>query len=278
MNILELPWVWVVQDAVVLAATAAMLVLEQRREAFPGQRFLELVAFCFFFAAVFENGAVLGGLYGYGRSLVMVGAVPLSVPALEFLVVLCALRLLERMRLPAWSRPFLVGFLGLLQDFTLDPLAVRQVFPSEGRLIGRWTWFLGAGDANILRVPVYNFPGWVVILGLGSAALLLGRGWYQRSGRRPWVGVVAPFAGVLGALVVLVSPLSQLVLWLGPAFGKGGVTEWVMLGAHFAFPLGVLAVLWRGRMVSALSWREDWPALAFPALFHALDLDRKSVV
>jgi hypothetical protein len=119
---------------------------------------------------------------------------------------------------------------------------------------------------------VYNFPGWVVILGLGSAAMLLSRWWFERSGRRTWVALVAPFATVLGALVVLVSPLSQLVLWLGPVFHKGGVTEWVMLGVHFAFPLLLLAVLWRGRMVAGLSLREDWPALVFPSLFHFMDV------
>lgn len=272
MKLLELPMTWVVQDVVVLVATGVLLWFEQRREQFRGQRLLELLAFCFFYASVFENGAVLAGRYDYGRSLFMMGAVPFSVPALEFTVLVAALRLAEKMSLPTWAKPWLVGWFGMLQDFTLDPLAVRQVFASEGRSLGRWTWFYGEGHANLFAVPPYNFVGWVFILGIGAAALLVGRWWYERSGRRAWVGVAGPFLLALASLGVLVLPTTAFFMWLGPFMTQGSRAEWVMLALHLAAPVVLLAAVWRGRMEAPLRFAEDWPVVVVPALFHALDL------
>lgn len=267
-----IPVAWLVQDLVVLVATVFVLRFAMRREARPGQTLLEFFAFCFLYAGLFENGAVLAGFYGYGRSLLMFGYVPFAVPALEFIVLYGALLMLEKLQVPTWTKPFLVGFWGMLQDFTLDPLAGRQVYLSEGRAIGRWTWFLREGDANLFGIPVFNFPGWVLILGLGSACLLLGRWWFERSGYRPWVGVAYPFLCLFGALVPLVLPTSQFILWLAPFFTKGSVGEWIMLGVHVVVPLALLAFVWRGRMKAAFTLRDDWPVLVLPALFHGMDL------
>lgn len=271
-SFLGYPAEWLLLDAVALAATVFVLRHAMRREARPGQALLEFFAFCFLYAGVYENGAVLAGMYDYGRSLLMLGKVPFSVPALEFVVLYTALVTLERMAVPTWAKPFLVGSWGLLQDFTLDPLAVRQVYESEGHAVGRWTWALSPGDANIFHVPVFNFPGWTLILGLGSAALLLGRWWHARSGYRASVGVAYPFLAMLGALVVLVLPSSRTFLWLAPFFAQGSVGEWIMLGVHLAVPAALLAFAWRGRMTGALTLRADWPVFVVPALFHGLDL------
>jgi hypothetical protein len=162
--------------------------------------------------------------------------------------------------------------LGMLQDLTLDPLAVRQVFLSEGRSIGRWTWFYGEGHANLFRVPPYNFVGWVFILGIGAAAVLLGRWAYARSGKRAWVGVLSPFVLAPLGLGALWLPTTAFLMWLGPFFTQGSVAEWWMLGLHLAAPVVLLAVVWRGRMVSAFELRDDWPVLVVPALLHAMDL------
>lgn len=274
MSILGIPSVWLAQDLLVLFAALAVLLFALRRELHPRQFILEAAAFCFFYAAVYENGAAAYlGLYGYGRSILMIGIVPLSVPIIEFLVLYAALLMLEKMEIPTWCKPIVVGLWGMLQDFTLDPLAVRQVFESGGREIGRWSWLsLEAGQASIASVPVYNFPGWVLILGLGSAAILAGRWCYERSGRKPWVGIAYPFLAALAGLVALVLPSSQFLLWLAPVFAKGGAGEWIMLGFWFALSASVLAFAWRGRMRGAFSLAEDWPVFVVPALFHLSDL------
>jgi hypothetical protein len=272
MHIGDMPLVWVVQDLFVLVATLFVLMHAQGREARRGQSLLEFFAFCFCYAAVYENGAAEAGLYGYGRSILMLGIVPFSVPALEFIVLYSALVMLDKMEIPTWCKPLVVGFWGMLQDFTLDPLALSQRCQSEGREIGRWTWFIAPGDANIANAPVYNFPGWFLILGIGSAALLLGRWWFRRSGYRAWVGVAYPFLAALGGLVVLVLPSSQFLLWLAPFFQKGSSGEWIMLGFYFALAAAVLLFAWRGRMKERLSFSADWPVFVIPALFHLSDL------
>lgn len=276
MSIAGYPLIWLLQDFLVLVVTVFTLRHAARHEQHRGQTLLEFFAFTFFYAAVFENGATWANrngyqFYDYGRSLLMLGNVPFSVPALEYLVVYAALRMLEKMRLATWAKPFIVGAWGMLQDLTLDPLAVRQVFASEGRSIGRWSWTLRDGDVNIFGVPVFNFPGWALILGLGSAFLLLGRWWFERSGQRAWVGVAYPFLAALAGLIALVLPSSQLILWLAPVFSRGSTGEWIMLAVHFAVPALILTFVWRGRMLARLTLRDDWPVLVVPGLFHAAD-------
>lgn len=272
MRLLDMPLVWVIEDLVVLIAALFTLRFAAKREERRGQTLLEFFAFCFLYAGVYENGAAAAGLYGYGRSILMLGIVPLSVPVIEFLVLYSALLLLGKMEIPTWCKPFIVGFWGMLQDFTMDPLAVRQIHESGGRLIGRWSWFPKAGDVTIAGVPVYNFPGWVLILGLGSAALLAGRWWWKKSGYRTWVGIAYPFLAAIVGLVALVLPSSQFLLWLAPFFSRGSQGEWIMIAFHFLLAGGVLAFAWRGRMRGRLSLAQDWPVFVIPALFHCMDL------
>ncbi len=156
------------------------------------------------------------------------------------------------MEIPDWCKPFIVGLFGMLQDFSLDPYTVRQVFTVDGLTSGRWTWLLKPGMANIYHVPVYNFPGWMLIMLYASVFFLLGRAWFRRSGYKPVVGYVYPFIAILLALLTMVSPLSQFLLWLAPFFTKGSNAEWVMLAFHLIFPIILLAVFWRGRMKARL--------------------------
>jgi hypothetical protein len=267
-----MPVIWVIEDLVVLLVATVTLVFVLRREEKPVQILLELFCFILFYAGAYENLGTILPLYHYGRSLVMIGNVPITVPIIEYLVVYSSLRMLGKMRIPTWCKPIVVGLFGMLQDFTLDPLAVRQVFETSGGSIGRWSWVMGAGDVNITGIPVFNFPGWMLILGWGSALLLLGRWWFERSGRRPLVGWAYPVLSMLGALLLLVSPVSQFLLWLAPFFRKGSPVEWVLLAVHFAVPLALLALAWRGRMSGRLTIRGDLPVSPVPVAFHVSDV------
>lgn len=273
MTLLSMPFPWIIQDVLVLCTTLFVLIHAAKQSNDPKRTLLEFFAFTFCYAAVYENGATIAGLYDYGRSILMLGLVPFSVPALEFLVLYAALVLLDKFRVPTWIKPLIAGFWGFLQDLSLDPLATSQVFPSEGRTVGRWSWIsLGSGDAHIHAVPVYNFPGWILILSIGCAFILLGRFLYAKSGRKPLVGLVYPFLGALAGLLVLVLPTSQFLLWLAPFFGKGSVGEWIMLGVLVAVSLGFVLAVWRKGAKAPLSLKEDWPAILVPSLFHASDL------
>ena len=202
----------------------------------------------------------------------MIGDVPLSVPLLEMDVLVTGLWLLEKMEIPGWCKPFIVGLFGMLQDFSLDPLTVKQVFTVNGVTSGRWTWLLSHGVANIYNVPVYNFPGWMLIMLYAAAFYLVGRWWFRRSGYKPVVGYVYPLLATLLALLTMISPLSQFLLWLGPFFSKGSNAEWAMLAFHLVFPAVLLAVFWRGRLKSPITWKSDLPIFAVVVLFHISDL------
>ena len=251
--------VWVIQDVIVLILGVLTTLFIVRHEERPAPILLEFVCFVFLNAAVYENFATLMGWYGYGRSILMIFNVPLTIPILEYLVVYAALRLLGTMDIRTWCKPFIVGALGMLADLSLDPLAVRQVFRTQEGTIGRWTWYYATGAVNILNIPVYNFSGWVLLCGYAAAALLLGRWWYRKSGWRSSVGYIYPVLSMLLALGILVTPLSQFLLWLGPLMTKGSAAEWIMMGTHLVVATVLLAVFWRGRMLRRLSFREDMP-------------------
>ena len=269
-NLIPIPWL--LADLLTLVVSLFLLAFVIKRSKSPIVILLEAFAFVFLYASVFENFAVVQGWYVYGRSLLMIGDVPLSVPLIEMCVLVTGLWLLEKMQIPEWCKPFIVGLFGMLQDFSLDPIAVRQVFDNQQVTSGRWTWLIQPWMVDIYDIPVYNFPGWMLIMLYASTFILLGRWWFKRSGYKPVVGYAYPFIAIFLALVTMVSPLSQFLLWLAPFGTKGSNAEWIMLAFHLVFPLLLLVVFWRGRMKFSLTLKDDYPVLAIPVVFHFSDI------
>jgi len=265
------PWPWMVQDVIAIILSLIVLVYIVKRHQHPIPLILEAFAFVFFYASIYENAAIVMGLYSYGRSIVMIGFVPLSVPLIEVCVLITAFWFLEKTRVPDWAKPPIIGFFGMLQDFSLDPLAIRQVFNTTGIISGRWNWLIASTDVNILKVPVFNFPGWMLILFYGSACLLIGRWVYKKSGYKPMVGLIYPFVSIFAALLILISPLSNFLLWLGPFFQKGSSIEWVMLAFHLIIPMALLIFLWGGRMNEPFT-KDDLPIFLVPIVLHLSDI------
>lgn len=267
-----IPIPWLLADVLTLLISLLVMVFILRRARHPVSVMLEGFGFVFLYAGVFENFAVVNGWYVYGRSLLMLGDVPLSVPLIEMDVFLVGLWLLQKMEIPEWCKPFLLGLFGMLQDFSLDPVAVRQVFTVGGVTSGRWTWLLEPGMVNIHAVPVYNFPGWMLIMFYAGMYVLAGRWWFKRSGYKPVVGYLYPLLASILALVTMVTPLSSFLLWLQPFFTKGSQAEWLMLAFHLILPGILLLTAWRGRMRSRVTLREDFPVFAVVILFHLMDV------
>jgi hypothetical protein len=263
---------WAIQDILIYITATAIAIYVLNKEEKPSCIFLECLSFCFLYAAVYENFAVVMGWYAYGESILMIGKVPFSVPLVEYLVVYGALRLAKAMRMPGWARPLFVGFQAMIFDFSLDPIAVKLIRDMPGGQIGRWTWYPGAADAQIMGEPVYNFTGWVLLAGWAAAFILLGRHWWEKSGKKDYIAILYPILGMLAALLLLVSPLSQFILWLAPFFGKGSAGEWIMLALHSAIGLGILLIAWRGRMLRGAGPRAEWPAYLVLGGFHLLDI------
>ncbi len=265
------PWPWLVQDIIALLLSLFVLAFIVRRSKHPVVLILEAFAFVFLYASIYENAAIVMGLYSYGRSLVMIGFVPASVPLIEVCVLITGFWFLEKTSLPDWAKPPIIGLFGMLQDFSLDPLAIRQVYTTAGVTSGRWNWLINPTDANILNIPVFNFPGWMLIMLYGAACLLVGRWWYRKSGYRPIVGYVYPFVAMIAALLLMISPISRLLLWLGPIFQKGSPVEWVLLAFHLLVPTALLAFLWRGKMTKPFTM-DDLPVFIVPTVLHASDI------
>jgi hypothetical protein len=265
-------WQWVVMDLVVLILGVWLVVFIVRKEAHPVSRLMEFLAFVLLNAAVFENFATLMGWYGYGRSLIMIFNVPLSVPVMEYIVVYLGLRLADAMKIPEWTKPVFVGCMGALTDFSLDPLAVSQRFTTLEGTIGRWTWFPGPSDIQIFAIPVYNFTGWILLCGYSTIFLILGRKLLERHPQKRWLEIVYPIVGMLLSLGLLMTPISNFLLWMEPIMAKGSVSEIVMLGLFFAGLSVILIFGWKGRMARRLVPKEEYLIpLAFTA-FHVLHL------
>ena len=267
-----IPAPWLLADILTLSVTLLVVVFIVRKSKHPVVALLECFGFVFLYASVYENFAVVQGWYIYGHSLLRIGDVPLSVPLIEMDVLVTALWLLEKMNIPNWCKPFIAGLFGMLQDFALDPYTVRQIFNVNGLTSGRWSWLLPQGAANIYGVPVYNFPGWMLIMFYATTFFLIGRWWFRRSGYKPVVGYVYPFVAIFAALLTMVSPLSQFLLWLAPFFTKGSNAEWVMLAFHLIIPVILLAIFWRGRMKYPISLKDDLPVFVVIGLFHLSDI------
>jgi hypothetical protein len=265
------PWTWMVQDILAILLLIFLVAYIIKRKDHPIVTLLEVAAFIFIYASIYENAAIVMGLYSYGRSLVMIGFVPASVPIIEACVLITGFWLLEKTTLPKWTYPPIIGLFGMLQDFSLDPLAIRQVYTVGGVTSGRWNWLIGSTDVNILKIPVFNFPGWMLIMLYGSACLLVGRWWYKKSGYKTLVGMVYPFITMFAALLLMISPISNFLLWLGPIFQKGQPIEWVMLAFHLIAPAALLVFLWRGKLTRPYT-QDDLPVFVLPMLLHFSDI------
>ncbi|MDR3344884.1 MAG: carotenoid biosynthesis protein [Oscillospiraceae bacterium] len=258
---------WILQDVVVLLLATATIGFIIKHEKRPLPVLLEFFCFIFLYAAVYENLATVMGWYGYGRSIVMVFNVPITVPIIEFLFVYTAIHFCKKIKIPTWTIPLFSGAFGVIADLTLDPLTMTQTAATNEGTIGRWTWFISESDASVFDVPIYNFTGWFLLCGYATVFILLGRYWYKKSGHKKAVALLYPPLCMLGALALMVSPLSAFLLWLGPFFKKGGVTEYIMLGLTFAVFFVLLAV-WRGRMREKLSWKRDYIVVLVFGVFH----------
>lgn len=265
------PLPWLLQDLVVLVVSFVVIAELVRRSKNPTIALLEAVAFIFLYAGIYENAAGVAGQYIFGRSYLMLGFVPISVPLIEVCVLFTGLWILGKAAVPKWAMPPIIGMLGILQDLSLDPLAIRQVFTVDGLTSGRWTWFIGANDAQLLGVPTFNFSGWMLIGLYSSSCLLIGRWIHQKSGENKWVGLSYPVLSQIAALMLMQSPLSMLLLWGGPFFAKGSPIEWAFLAFHLLAPTILLFAL-AGRSGARAFTKADLPLFLVPMAMHASDL------
>jgi len=258
---------WIIQDIIILLLGLLTVIFIIKNEKHPIPILLEIVCFIFLYAGIYENFAMVVGWYGFGRSIVMLFNVPITVPLIEVLFVYTGIRFGRALKIPTWTIPILVGMFGVMADLTLDPLALSQVAVTAEGTIGRWTWFINNSDVNFFGAPVYNFPGWLLLCGHSTVFILLGRYWFEKSGNKKIVGYLYPPLALIAGLLVIMSPLSAFLLWIGPFFKKGGNTEYIL------FILGFLALImiiikWRGKMKRILTLKNDYIILVVFSVFY----------
>jgi len=269
--------VWVIQDVIVLVVALLTAIYIIKHEKHPEMILVEFECFVFLYAGVYENFACYFAkemnLYGYGRSLLMLFNVSLPIPIFCYLVVYSTLKMLETMKIPTWCKPVIVGLFGLLADVSLDFIALKQVYTTAEGTIGRYTWFLNPGDVNIFNDPIYNFTGWVMILGFGAAVVLLGRYLFAKSGEKPAVSYVFyPFGFLLALGLIVCPPIMGFLIRLAPFYAKGSVGEWIMLVVWLVIPAVFLLAFWRGKMKGGLSLKTDYPVFVILGGFHFVNI------
>ncbi len=271
---------WIIQDILVLIIATLMIFYIIDNEERPKIVLMQFISFVFFYAAAFENVAVFmgsigkEGFYSYGRSILMIFNVPITVPIIEFLIVYSTLRVLKTINIPSWTKPFITGLTAMIFDFSLDPVAVKQIFQTSEGIIGRWSYYPIPGEPVIYGEPVMNFTGWIYIAGYWTTFILIGEWWHKKKGYSKLIGYLYPVLASILSLVCLVSPISNFFNYMGPFFTRTSNMQWVMLVSLSVISLGILVLafvkFWDRRFVSSLNYRKDFPImftfLGFPLI------------
>ena len=234
-------------------------------------RVFELFGFIVY-AGIFENIGVLGNTYNYSLDrLVMVGAVPLSLLAIEAVIFYSALRFAEVMKFPKWTIPVVVGFLAVLQDLTIDPVAVFDTHLVAGVMEGRWNWITHY-KGLLFGIPFFNYTGWFFLMFYYAALIQSGRKLYERSSHKITVGLayvtLSPIAGVL----LIISPITRFLLFLDPIFPKflNRSAEIAMLAFVMITSIAIL-IKYRKRDVM-INFKDDKVIWIIPLTLHAFDI------
>jgi uncharacterized membrane protein len=230
---------------------------------------LELIGFIFY-AAIFENIGVYMDIYDYNvNRILMFGKVPIEILMIEAVIFYASLQLVTKLRLPRWSMPFAVGFLASFQDMSLDPAAVFDLHQLDGILSGQWNWTMRY-DGTFFGIPFFNFSGWMYLMAYYTAAVLVGRWLYTRY-KKEAIGYLYPFVGGLAGVLLLVSPLTQFLLFgmpFVPIYTRGA--EIALLVVNFAVGLGLL--LRFQKPGERFDLKQDWPVFLIPLVLHLVDI------
>jgi hypothetical protein len=169
--------------------------------------------------------------YQYGRFLIMLGPVPLSIAVGWAIILYSAMAFADSLALPAWATPALVGLLGLNIDLAMDAVAIR---------LNMWHWLAYTSNQEWFGVPYANFYAWFIVLCSCSALLWRVRSLTVKPG---WRGPLAALGALLGSVVIL-SLLDELVV----EYDKHGGIVWlpvliVVIGALVVVSYGLWVMI-----------------------------------
>ena len=184
--------------------------------------------------------------YSYGRFLIMLGDVPLSIGVAWGCIVYSARLFSEASNLTEWARPVLDALFALNIDLSMDAIAIR---------LGFWNWSIDI-HSQFFGVPYANFWAWFWVVGSFSAGLRLVLAW-----KHPLSSWLAPIGAVIAGLVV-VFLTNQLIYEIGHL----SYNLYVILVAMVLAGALLLVLLLRPRLHAR---SEPAPATWVPLSFHA---------
>ncbi len=155
-----------VQDLIVLLLSLVLIVFIFRREAHPIPRLLELVAFVLYMHPSMKTRRC-DGLYSFGRSYLMIGRC-LPPYAHRGPGPGNGLWLLDKTTLPELGQAAHHRSVWHAARFSLDPLAIRQVFETTTAPPPVGTG-ISSPRRQHSRNPGLQLPGWMLIMFYGAA-------------------------------------------------------------------------------------------------------------
>jgi len=262
------PITWFIVE-VIAAVLFLVCIVHASKQEHGIQRVLELLGFVFY-AAIFENIGVFTHIYDYNLNRVMmIGKVPIEILLIEAVIFYASFQLVTKLRIPHWAKPFAIGFLSSFQDMSLDPAAVFDLHLLDGIQSGQWNW-TPRYEGAFFGIPFFNFSGWMYLMAYYSAAVLVGR-WLYAKYNKEAIGYLYPFVGGLLGVVLLVSPLTQFLLFgmpFFPIYTRGA--EIALLVVNFAVGLGLL--LRFQKLDSPFDLKVDYPIFVIPLILHLVDI------
>lgn len=260
------------------------------RQENPQLKILELFGFMFC-AALFENvGVNFSHTYYYDpRRIMMIGDVPLEILFIEASTWYAAFTLANKLNVPVWAKPFIVGLFSSIQDMTIDPPAVYDRYAitdlveaervndlysgafGKGILSGQWNWSTPGYETGFFGIPFFNFSGWMYMMAYYTALILIGRWLYEKYDKKI-IAYSYPFiSGILG-VVLLASPLNVFLLYGHFDFTQSTYSsELTMLCLNFSFAIALL-VAFRKRVLS-FDLKEDGVIIfGLPIILHLFDI------
>jgi uncharacterized membrane protein len=272
LDLLSTPFSWAIVEMIsfILFVTCMIDAYRNNDDKIRMYRVLELFGYVLY-SGLFENVGVLIGVYDYSLDrLFMFGAVPLEILLLEATIFYVAMRLCEKRKLSKWATPFVVGVLCVLQDLTIDPVAVFDLHNVNGVLEGQWNWAIHYTQ-NLFGIPYYNFTGWFIMMFYYAGLLLIGRRYFEKSEFKHKQGITYVFLAPLCGIILICSPITNFILFLEPfveIFNR--TAEITMLSIVMGISIIIMLKEWKPK--EKINWKDNSIIWWIPAFLHLLDI------
>ncbi|MBQ7922189.1 MAG: carotenoid biosynthesis protein, partial [Clostridia bacterium] len=221
--------------------------------------------------AIFEHVGVLMGNYWYSQErFMMFGLLPLSILLIESVIMYSAMTLFEYTNMPKWSNIWFVVILSTIQDMTIDPVYVNDMYVFDGVTQGHWNWKIYY-DTTFFGIPFFNFSSWFFMTGIYAGMLMLGRHLYEKK-KKEWIGISYPF---VSAVLLIAALVPTALLLIKPVYSDNTTFkfwyELIALIFHFTCATVMIAKFWK--KMSPVNLQKDGIVIfAIPALLHLYDI------